>query len=192
MGRTSGFRECPLTLCDAWRNLSSVRRREPTEPQASAERCERGKPEGKPQGRTGGSRENAARRDRGKGADPVRGALPEWVRGSVLRWSVVRTRWLPWSRRGRPGQGLSDTTPARRQRVIVDVAPRSTGGFGRTVTRGCVASGHLLAMPLPSAPVTTLRDASRALRSDPSASTAGLSAGTARGRPGARLRPPGG
>ena len=52
------------------------------------------------------------------------------------------SRWLPWSRRGRLGRGLSDTTPARCQRVIVDVAPRSTGGFGRTVTRGCVASGR--------------------------------------------------
>ena len=52
------------------------------------------------------------------------------------------SRWLPWSHSDRPEQGLSDTTPARRQRVVVDVAPRSTGGFGRTVTRGCVASGH--------------------------------------------------
>ena len=71
--------------------------------------------------------------------------------GTSVRTEMVRgaSRWLPWSRRVRPGQGLSDTTSARCQRVIVDVAPRSTGGFGRTVTRGCVASGHLLAVPLP-------------------------------------------
>lgn len=105
MGRTSGFRECLLTLRDARRNLSPVRRREPTEPQASAERYERGKPEGKPQGRTGGSRENAARRDRGKGANPARGARPEWVRGSVLRWSVVRRGGFPGVAVAGPGRG---------------------------------------------------------------------------------------
>ena len=53
----------------------------------------------------------------------------------------MRARWLPWSRRDRPGPGLSDTIPVRRQRPIADVAPRSTGGFGRSVTRGCVAPG---------------------------------------------------
>jgi len=58
----------PADLTDAAR-LSKI-----TEPQASTARWERGKPEGKPQGGTGGSRENAAKRDRGKGASPARGA----------------------------------------------------------------------------------------------------------------------
>ena len=142
VGRTSGFRECPLTLRDAKRNLSAVRRREPAEPQASAERCERGKPQGKPQGEPEGSRENAARRDRGPAASPARGGAPERARESDLRWSVVRHGGFPGATGAGLGRGLSDTTPARCQRVIVDVAPRSTGGFGRTVTRGCVASGR--------------------------------------------------
>src|SRR5580704_2320619 len=73
VGRTTGFRESPLTLYWEKRNLSSVRRQQPAEPQASTERWERGKPKGKPQGGTEGSRENAARRDRGMGASPARG-----------------------------------------------------------------------------------------------------------------------
>ena len=97
------------------------------------------------------ARREAARRNGGKprerckagsreGSEPRKGDVTGV--GRKIRSEVVRgaSRWLPWSRCGRPGQGLSDTTSARRQRVIVDVAPRSTGGFGRTVTRGRVAS----------------------------------------------------
>jgi hypothetical protein len=120
------------------------------------------------------ARREAARRNRGKprerckagsreGSEPRKGGVTGV--GRKTRSEVVRgaSRWLPWSRRGRPGQGLSDTTPARRQRVIADVAPRSTGGFGRTVTRGCVASRHLFAVgSFSHAPVTTVRGAPRA------------------------------
>ncbi len=99
------------------------------------------------------ARREAARRNRGKprercragsreGSEPRKGSVTGV--GRRIRLKMVRgaSRWLPWSRRDRLGRGLSDTTPARRQRSIADVAPRSTGGFGRTVTRGCVASGH--------------------------------------------------
>jgi len=150
VGRTSGFRESPLTSRDAKCTLSSVRRREPAEPQASTERRKRGKPEGEPQGEPEGSRENAGRRDRGPGANPARGAQPERARGSVLRWSVVRHGGFPGVAGAGLGRGLSDTTPARCQRNHRDVAPRSTGGFGRTVTRGCVASGPRMRFPVES------------------------------------------
>jgi hypothetical protein len=73
VGRTSGFRESPLTLHDGKRNLSPVRRQKPAEPQATAARWKRGKPKGMPQGGTAGSRENTARWDRGMGANPARG-----------------------------------------------------------------------------------------------------------------------
>ena len=97
------------------------------------------------------------------------------------------SRWLPWSRRGRPGRGLSDTTPARCQRSIVDVAPRSTGGFGRTVTRGCVASGpRCLPVPCPG------RVTGRATPCEAAERRRRLSAARARAGPGARPPPPGG
>jgi hypothetical protein len=160
MGRTSGFRETPLTSCDVKRNLSPVRRQEPTEPQASTARWERGKPEGKPQGGTEGSRENAARRDRGMGASPARGGVTGV--GRKIRPEVFRgvSRRLPWSRRDRCGWRLSDTISASAQRFTVDVAPRSTGGFGRTVTRGCVASGDRCGGRLPLAPLCACAPAS--------------------------------
>jgi len=145
MGRTSGFRGSLLTLEDARFNLCSVRRREPAEPRARTARKERGKPEGKPQGGTEGGRENAVRRDRGPAGKPARGTLSEWAGRSVLRWSVVRHGDFP----GVAGTGSGGGCPTRPRRDasgdIVDVAPRSTGGFGRTVTRGCVASGHMFA-----------------------------------------------
>ncbi len=99
---------------------------------------------------------NAARQSGGKlrerckagskaGNEPRKGSVVG--AGTRIRTAMVRgvSPWLPWSRSGRLGRGLSDTTPARCQRIIVDVAPRSTGGFGRTVTRGFVASGHRFA-----------------------------------------------
>ena len=46
--------------------------------------------------------------------------------------------------RGSPGAGGRSgivRDPGTAPAALVDVAPRSTGGFGRTVTRGCVASG---------------------------------------------------
>ena len=109
VGRTSGFRETALTPRCEWRNLGPVRRQEPAEPQASTARWERGKPEGKPQGRTGGSRENAAKRDRGKGASPARGARLEWAGGSDWRWSVVRRGGFP----GAAGAGSGGGCPTR-------------------------------------------------------------------------------
>ncbi len=124
VGRTSGFRECPLTLCCEKRNLSSVRRQKPAEPQASTARWERGKPEGKPQGGTKGSRENAARRDRGMGASPARGARPERVGGSVLRWSVVRHGGFP----GADVAGSGGGCPTRPR--------RDASGSSPTVPRG--------------------------------------------------------
>jgi hypothetical protein len=85
--------------------------------------------------------------------------------GWRIRTAMVRgvSRRLPWSRRGRLGRGLSDTTPARRQRDIADVAPRSTGGFGRTVTRGCVASGPGSGLSDPAALVQGAPEAGRTL-----------------------------
>ena len=62
--------------------------------------------------------------------------------------------------------------PCRRQRPIADVAPRSTGGFGRTVTRGCVASGPAFRFLFPT--------------------WVDLSAGRPRARRGAHRPPPGG
>jgi hypothetical protein len=106
------------------------------------------------------ARREAARRNGGKprerckaglrkGSEPRKGSVTRV--GRRIRLETVRgASWrLPWSRRGRLGRGLSDTTPARCQRPVGDVAPRSTGGFGRTVTRGCVASGPLFGRSLP-------------------------------------------
>ena len=106
------------------------------------------------------ARSEAARRNGGKPRERCKAGLrkgSEPREGSVtgvgrrIRLEMVRgaSRRLPWSRWDRLGRGLSDTTPARCQRSIGDVAPRSTGGFGRTVTRGCVASGGLCSVPFP-------------------------------------------
>ena len=102
------------------------------------------------------------------------------------------SRWLPWSRRGRLGRGLSDTTPARCQRVIADVAPRSTGGFGRTVTRGCVASGHLFGRSAPHVPVTAPGHVAPRSRTDRERLRPASAQRRARGRRAARPPPPGG
>ena len=93
--------------------------------------------------RNGGKPRERCKAGSRKGSEPRKGSVTGV--GTRIRLEMVRgaSRWLPWSRRGRLGPGLSDTTPARCQRPIVDVAPRSTGGFGRTVTRGCVASGPM-------------------------------------------------
>jgi hypothetical protein len=123
----------------------------------------------------GGKPRERCRAGSRKGSEPRKGGVtgvgrrirPEMVRGA--------SRWLPWSRRDRPGPGLSDTIPARCQRPVVDVAPRSTGGFGRTVTRGCVASGAWSA-PSPCE----------------GSSGIGASGGRPRAWPGARPPPPGG
>jgi len=122
---------------EAHRTSSDHRKVRAREARRKADRRTGGKP--RERCKAGSRAGNRPRKGRGTGV------------GTSIRSEVVRgvSRWLPWSRRVRPGQGLSDTTPARRQRVIFDVAPRSTGGFGRTVTRGCVASGHLFAAPLP-------------------------------------------
>lgn len=137
------------------------------------------------------ARRDAARRNGGKprerckagsrdGSEPRKGSVTGV--GRKIRSAVVRgaPRRLPWSCRGRPGRGLSDTTPARRQRALADVAPRSTGGFGRTVTRGCVASGGRNALVLGAA-------VSRG-----AAGCRGVSAATTRGPRAARRPPPGG
>ena len=134
------------------RNLSPVRRDEPTEPQASTERWERGKPEGKPQGGTEGSRENAERRDRGPGASPARGARPEWARGSVLRWSVVRHGGFP----GAAGAGSGGGCPTRPR--------RGASGSSLTWPRGAreASAERLLGVASRPGPVT-LRPARRRL-----------------------------
>ena len=88
------FAKRPSTWRDARRNLSPVRRRQPAEPQASAARRERGKPEGTPQGGPGGSRENAARRDRRMGAS-LQGERDRSGQESDCRWSVVRHGGFP-------------------------------------------------------------------------------------------------
>ncbi len=98
------------------------------------------------------ARREAARRIGGKprerckagsrdGSEPRKGSVTGV--GRRIRPAMFRgvSRRLPWSRRGRCGWRLSDTIPASVQRLTADAAPRSTGGFGRTVTRGCVASG---------------------------------------------------
>ena len=117
--------------------------------------------------RTPTGRRKADRRDTGREAARRNGRWPRESRkagsrvgiefrkelaagaGGSFRQKTGRvTEWrLPWSRRTRPGLGLSDTTLARRRRFASDVAPRSTGGFGRTVTRGCVASGPMFCPP---------------------------------------------
>ena len=91
--------------------------------------------------RNGGKPRDCCKAGSRDGSEPREGTVTG--AGWRIRSEVVRgvSRRLPWSRRDRPGRRLSDTTSARCQRVIVDVAPRSTGGFGRSVTRGCVASG---------------------------------------------------
>ena len=84
------------------------------------------------------ARREAARRNEGKprerckarsrdGSEPRKGSVTGV--GWRIRTAMVRgaSRWLPWSRRGRLGRGLSDTTPARRQRVIADVCPEEHG-----------------------------------------------------------------
>jgi hypothetical protein len=105
------------------------------------------------------ARREAARRNSGKprerckagsrdGSEPRKGHVTGV--GWRIRTAMVRgaSRWLPWSRRGRLGRGLSDTTPARRQRsrffgvcvarvaescsVLLLLCPH---GFG---VRGCV------------------------------------------------------
>jgi hypothetical protein len=93
--------------------------------------------------RNGGKPRERCKAGSRKGSEPRKGSVTGV--GTRIRLEMVRgaSRWLPWSRRGRLGLGLSDTNPARCQRPIGDVAPRSTGGFGRTVTRGCVASGPM-------------------------------------------------
>ena len=102
-----------MTSRDAQCTLCSVRRREPAEPQASAER--RKPREARRGGRKANRREaerRAGRRDRGPGANPAWGAQPERARGSVLRWSVVRHGGFPGVAGAGLGRGLSDTTPA--------------------------------------------------------------------------------
>jgi hypothetical protein len=99
--------------------------------------------------RNGGKPRERCKAGSRKGSEPRKGSVTGV--GRRIRLKMVRgaSRWLPWSRRDRLGLGLSDTTPARCQRIVADVAPRSTGGFGRTVTRGCVASGPLFSFPVP-------------------------------------------
>jgi len=152
MGRTSGFRESPLTLRDEKRNLfissetkarrtsSDHRKVEAREAQRDAARRNGGKPR---EHRKVGSRD---------GSEPRKGSVTGV--GWKLRTEMVRgaPRRLPWSRQGRHGRGLSDTTTVCCQRAIEDAAPRSTGGLGRTVTRGCVASRRPLPAPFPVPP----------------------------------------
>ena len=121
------------------------------------------------------ARREVARRNGGKprecckagsrdGSEPRKGSVTGV--GWRIRSEMVRgvPRRLPWSRHGRLGWRLSDTTPARCQRDIVDVAPRSTGGFGRSVTRGCVASGPPCGAPFPHVWVTLVGRLSRGPR----------------------------
>jgi hypothetical protein len=132
------------------RRTSSDRRKvEAREAQRDAARRNGGKPR---EHRKVGSRD---------GSEPRKGSVTGV--GWKLRTKMVRdvSRRLPWSRRGRYGRGLSDTTTVCCQRVIVDAAPRSTGGLGRTVTRGCVASGHTLPLTFPLEPVTAVTLPSR-------------------------------
>ena len=107
-----------------------------------------------PKGGSEGSPKGSRKAERREAERTLQGGIEGWERapqgerdrsGQEDPTEMVRgaSRRLPWSRRGRLGRGLSDTIPARCQRPIADVAPRSTGGFGRTVTRGCVASGAM-------------------------------------------------
>ena len=150
VGRTSGFRESPLTSRGERRNLSVSS--ETTARRTSSEHRKVGAREAQREAarRNGGKPRERCKAGSRDGSEPRKGSVTGV--GRRIRSEMVRgaSRWLPWSRRGRLGRGLSDTTPARCQRVIVDVAPRSTGGFGRTVTRGCVASGPwFVPLPLP-------------------------------------------
>jgi hypothetical protein len=133
-------REAQSVSCSetkARRTSSDHRKVEAREAQREAARRNGGKPR---EHRKVGSRD---------GSEPRKGSVTGV--GWKLRTKMVRgaSRRLPWSRRGRHGRGLSDTTTACCQRVIMDAAPRSTGGLGRTVTRGCVASGPRSPLPLP-------------------------------------------
>ena len=113
MGRTSGYRETPLTLCDKKCNLSTVRRQKAR--RTSSEHRKVGAREARREtarrtGRKPRERCKAGSRD---GSEPRQGHVTGV--GRKIRTEVVRvaSRWLPWSRRGRLGRGLSDTTPAR-------------------------------------------------------------------------------
>jgi len=136
--------------------------------------------------RNGGKPRERCKAGSRKGSEPREGTVTGV--GRRIRPEVVRgaSRWLPWSRRVRLGPGLSDTTPARCQRSIDDVAPRSAGGFGRTVTRGCVASG-------PRCPDPSRWDGHARVAPFPRQKIrveCALSAGRSTGRPGARRPPP--
>jgi hypothetical protein len=138
----------------------------------------------------GGKPRERCKAESREGNEPRKGSVTGV--GRRIRLKMVRgaSRRLPWSRRDRLGRGLSDTTPARCQRPIADVAPRSAGGFGRTVTRGCVASGPGLFALFPrgrdSAPAK-IRGNLRSLHGGE-----GLSARWPRARRPAHQPPPGG
>jgi hypothetical protein len=109
MGRTSGFRECVLTLCEGRRNLATVRKRKPAEPRQHTERWNGGMPESEPQGEPKGGREDVARRHRGSALSPARGSRSKRVEGSDNGWSVLRTGDFP----GVAGPGLGWDCPTR-------------------------------------------------------------------------------
>jgi hypothetical protein len=111
MGTTGGFRERSLTLVDGKRNLSTVRRQKPAEPQRNTARWEEGKPEGTPQGSTEGGREKAARLDRGSALSPARGSRSERVEIFGRGCSVLRNGDFP----GVAGPGSGWGCPTRSQ-----------------------------------------------------------------------------
>ena len=97
---------------------------------------DRGTPQGRTEDGPKGRRKVAPRDGRGAARRAGRGGgrCPEKVaRGTG--------RWLPWSRRPGPGRGLSDTAPPQVAAGRRGRGPEELDGFGRTVTRGCVASG---------------------------------------------------
>ena len=200
VGRTSGFRE--YAIDPVWRVAQSVPSSETRARRTSSEHRKVGAREARREAarRNGGKPRERCKAGSRKGSEPRKGSVTGV--GRRIRLEMVRgaSRWLPWSRRDRLGRGLSDTTPARCQRPIEDVAPRSTGGFGRTVTRGCVASGaHCVASgPLrspfhPHDRVTAVRGSTPRCRERRQRDcSSGSSAGRPRAWPGVRRPPPGG
>ena len=88
----------------------------------------RGGSEGKPKGGTKDGRRPARETGRGGGKVPDR----RLCKSRLASLEPVGLRRVGVVRHG-PHCGL--------QQIATGVAPRSTDGFGRTVTRGCVASG---------------------------------------------------
>lgn len=131
VGRTYGFRRRPLTSRRGWIRLVAVR-------VAEARRSTEGKPQGGPEVEPKEGRK--ADRRNGRGHRKVHQVGAEL--GTRTMEARVAGRWLPWSPPLRaPGRGC----PTRPRPQVAaghrGGGPEELDGYGRTVTRGPLASG---------------------------------------------------